>query len=300
MDYPNVEIPYRQHVEKNLTFPHQFISKRKAVVLSFIRKTPFYIASCFKKNQVSKVNKLDEEQRQQQMRVAIHEITESVAGRVRHLVPTSPSARAVLKNGDKDRGNSLNQTENEATLDKIRRDMMESFKKSIHDYGWDRETAVVHTHTEYALQVLKTGIGNCAEMAMLAAILLNATLKTELIQRGFSLDEITKADIEVSIWELAERDQIGKDHTICLLSYYMGEEEQLFVDPWLNGSVYDPKDADYYYQQHVNNVKEPLELVRSHKDKALAAADEHCASAVLLQIEKQYGIEHSSLIGWGA
>jgi hypothetical protein len=264
-------------------------------VLSFIDGIRFHMPVCFKKNSsgpVSKVSKLDEKQRQQQMQTAIHEIAENVSGLVRQMVPTSPSARVRLKDGDNGQGNCLSQTDNETILNKTRREMTETFQRNMDDWGWaDYGAAVVHAHTGYALQVLTTKVGNCAEMAMLAAILLNATLKEGLMQRGFSADEVARADIGITIWELTEPGQVNSDHTVCLLNYRAGEECQLFVDPWMNGVVYDPKDADRYYEKHVNNVKQPLVSVRAHQDKTLAAADERCTSVILRHIEKQYGID---------
>jgi hypothetical protein len=202
--YPNVEIHSRFHLSSLLSSILNKVLELEEVVVLSLSSIKFHVPKYFKGDEVSKISK--SQQRIQQMSVAIDEIASEVSRFVHHIVPNSPSAQARFKSDREGNSPGKDSTDNELVLQQTRREMGETFKKDIAELGWgSRAYAVAHAHSEYVKEVIKTGIGNCAEKALLAGILLKATMHNCLKQRGFSSKDIATADIQLTIEELENK-----------------------------------------------------------------------------------------------
>jgi len=254
--------------------------------------------TCFDSTiKLAKLSKVGKEPRCEQMRNAINEIAFESSKFVHHLVPNSPTAVQRLKN--ELLGVSVSDqclVDWNTVINGMRVNMATIFKQNIADFGWEnRHFAVVNSHSVYAIDIIKTKTGNCAEQALLAGILTKATLQTGLKLRGFSEAEITKADIQLTIGEFREQQSVSNDHTVCLLSYDINGEELFFVDPWINGAVFNQKNADEFYAAHIDNLQKPLIPTKVHLDKTMAINDAYCLPKVMESIDEHYEIDWRSL-----
>jgi|GEM_PF-5460524 len=152
--------------------------------------------------------------------------------------------------------------------------------------GMSRDAALAEVHAELVIRSMESNTGNCAEKALLAGILLKATLIEELTHRGYPDFEIENANIRISI---AENGNHGGDHTVCLLHYDIGGEKAVVVDPWLNGTIYDPEDAHSVYVTNLENPNEPAIFDQVDKNKTQAVNDEECVAEVMRSVKNIFG-----------
>jgi hypothetical protein len=241
------------------------------------------------------VAEISKNQRSDQMRSAIDAIATEASRFVHHIVPNSPSAAEGLKSENAPvSDNSI--ADWNSTIQNTRGHFMDIFKRDIAELGWEnRYFAVEHSHREYAIKVVETKTGNCAEKSFLAGIVLNATLISGLKLRGFSEKEIAKANIKLTIVELGEPENKSNEHTVCILSYDIGGERSIYVDSWAGGALVDQNDADEFYAANIVNLNRPLIQTKVHKDKTEVINDDVCMTKVMQYVANVYEINLDSL-----
>jgi len=247
---------------------------------------------------VVNVGEVNKEQRCVQMDNAINEIASDASRFVHRLAPNSPTAAVELKSEYRGDGIVSGQclVKWSSIINRTRANMVTVFKQDIAEWGWEnRHFAVVNSHSAYAIRIIETRAGDCSEQAFLAGILVKATLHTGLKRRGFSEEEIAKADIRLTIAELREQDNLVNSHVICLLSYDTNDEDLIFIDPWINGAVFNHKNADDFFAAHIDNLQKPYIAAKVHADKTMAANDDRCVSRVIESVSEHYEIDWNSL-----
>ena len=226
------------------------------------------------------------------MRTDINDIASAASQFEHHLVPISPTAAVRLKkdhlNGRTTDRNGL--TASNSTIENMRIDLLTMFKNDLIN-GVSRDHALVHAHSEYAIKVIENKMGNCSEQALLVGMFIKATLETGLKLRGYSKDEIEKADIQLAI---AENGDHGGDHTACVLSYDIGGEYYLIADPWLKGATYTQQEASEFYASHLVNPDESFHFDKVCKDKTFVVNNDACVTTVMQWLINNYGIDLSS------
>lgn len=240
---------------------------------------------------INKVNKVDHTQHRAQMRADINDIAAQSSAFAHRLLPYSVNAETRLKLQHMPEKPSTIDEDPNTLLKTLRDNLVATFKNDLEN-GETRGYAVVHSHTNFLIEVLTKQVANCIEKAMLAGILTKVALETGLKLRGYTQEQIDSADIEIAI---ADNGSHGGDHAVCILSYDIDGEHYLVIDPWISGATYTEQQADEVYANHLVNPKESYYFDRPHKDKTFAINDNHCAAAVMRWITNRYDINLDSL-----
>lgn len=175
----------------------------------------------------------------------------------------------------------------DAQIHKMRNEMIDDFHAK-QNAGASRDFALAQAFGGHIIKAMLTNTGNCAEKAMLAGILIKATIVAALKDKGFTDLEIENAKIEVSI---AENGRHGGDHTVCLLSYNINEKKEFIVDPWLHGTVYDQEDAYPIYEAALWDQNEPTLFDKIDDNKTQVINDQKCINIVLQWAKEFLGNE---------
>jgi hypothetical protein len=268
-------------------YAHAFlvaIQIRDVVVLSVFSSVGSHLTKCFHTGEINQVSQVSYAQRRLQLNADIHKTAAQATQFVHHIVPFSPSGTVRFK--QEHVGNeSLCQAIQ--VVDEMRANMLKLFKKDIAN-GKSRPDALVHAHSEYVIEAMRKKTGNCAEKALLAGMLIKATLETSLKLKGYTDEELDSANIQLAI---VDNGSHGGDHTVCLLSYDLDGEHYLIVDAWLNGVTYTAQEAAQLYEEYLVDPNETYQFDRLHRDKTFVVNDRTCVATVLQWVADHYEID---------
>lgn len=152
--------------------------------------------------------------------------------------------------------------------------------------GISRDSALAQVYAELVIRSMETNIGNCAEKALLAGILLKSMMTTALTEMGYTGLEIENANLRVTI---AENGNHGGEHTVCLLHYNIGGEKFIVVDPWLNGTIYDQKNIQAVYAANLEDPNEPAIFDKVDDNMTQAVNDDECVAEVMRSVKSIFG-----------
>ncbi|QAU23680.1 hypothetical protein EO087_06515 [Dyella sp. M7H15-1] len=101
---------------------------------------------------------------------------------------------------------------------------------------------------ELIMLSLKSNAGNCSEKALVATVMFRLAFEKYLMNKGFQKHEIDDANIRINI---LYNNEIGGDHVVGSVKMTIaGVDEELLIDPLMDGSVVEKSDISQFYSDN--------------------------------------------------
>ncbi|QAU23677.1 hypothetical protein EO087_06500 [Dyella sp. M7H15-1] len=101
---------------------------------------------------------------------------------------------------------------------------------------------------ELIMLSLKSNAGNCFEKALMATVMFRLAFEKHLMNNGFTKHEIDDANIRITI---LDNHGAGGDHVVGSIKMTIaGVDEELLIDPLMDGSVVEKSDISQFYSDN--------------------------------------------------